>query len=133
VDGRPYEGVAQISAVGKTYEIAWQIGKNTYRGRGIAHGKGLAFAFAGAGFKNANIALYEQAGAGFWCGVWTSDNADQVGQEALILRTEAAVPKDFDCAEITALGDAVDILERQVAWNQGDGDAQLADEFGGQR
>ena len=133
VDGHPYEGVAQISAAGKTYEIAWQIGKDTYRGRGIAHGKGLAFAFAGAGFKNANIALYEQAGAGVWCGVWTSDNADQVGQESLILRTEAAAPKAFDCAEITASSDAVDILERQVAWNQGDGDAQLADELGGQR
>ncbi len=131
--GAAYEGVAQISAAGKTYEILWQIGKDTYRGRGLAYGKGLAFAFVGAGFTNANIVLYEQAGAGIWCGVWTSDNPDQLGQEALILKRDGAAAPDVDCREITASRDGVDILQRQVAWDQGDGDAQLADEFGGQR
>jgi hypothetical protein len=131
--GAAYEGVARISAAGKTYEILWQIGKDTYRGRGLAYGKGLAFAFVGAGFTNANIVLYEQAGAGIWCGAWTSDNPDQVGQEALILKRDGAAAPDVDCREITASRDGVDILQRQVAWDQGDGDAQLADELGGER
>jgi hypothetical protein len=131
--GRPYEGVAQISAAGKTYEILWQIGQDTFRGRGLAYGKGLAFAFVGAGFTNANIVLYEQARAGIWCGVWTSDNPDHVGQEALILKRDGAAAPDVDCREITASRDGVDVLQRQVAWDQGDGDAQLADELGGER
>jgi hypothetical protein len=131
--GRPYEGVAQIAAAGKTYEIVWQIGQDTFKGRGLAYGKGLAFAFVGAGFTNANIVLYEQAGAGIWCGVWTSDSPSQVGQEALILKRDGAAAPDVDCREITASGDGVDVLQRQVAWDQGDGDAQLADELGGER
>lgn len=130
--GRPYEGVAQISAAGKTYEILWQIGQDTYRGRGLAYGKGLAFAFVGAGFTNANIVLYEQSGAGIWCGVWTSDNPDQVGQEALILKRDGGAAPDVDCREIRASRDGVDVLQRQVAWDQGDGDAQLADELSGE-
>jgi hypothetical protein len=127
--GGAYEGIAEIKATGKIYEIIWQIGQDTYRGRGLAHGKGLAFAFVGAGFTNANIVLYERAGAGIWCGVWTSDKASQVGTEALILRSEAATPKKFDCSEITASRDGIDLLDRQVAWDQGDGDPQLADEL----
>ena len=130
--GRAYEGVAKISAAGKTYEILWQIGQDTYRGRGLSYGKGLAFAFVGAGFTNANIVLYEQAGAGIWCGVWTSDNPDQLGQEALILKRDGAAAPDVDCREITASRDGVDVLDRQVAWDQGDGDPQLADELGGE-
>jgi hypothetical protein len=131
--GRAYEGVAQISAAGKTYEILWQIGKDTYRGRGLSYGKGLAFAFVGAGFTKANIVLYEQAGAGIWCGIWTSDNPDQLGQEALILKRDSAAAPDVDCREITALRDGVDVLDRQVAWDQGDGNPQLADKLGGER
>jgi len=131
--GNAYEGIAEIAAVGKIYEIVWQIGKDTYRGRGLAHGKGLAFTFVGAGFTNANIVLYERAGAGIWCGAWTSDNASQVGQETLILRSEAAAPKKFDCSEITASRDGIDVLDRQVAWDQRDGDPQLANELGRQR
>jgi len=131
--GAAYEGAAQISAAGKTYEILWQIGQTTYKGRGLAYGKGLAFAFVGAGFTNANIVLYEQAGAGIWCGVWTSDNPDQLGQEALILKRDGAAAPEVDCREITASRDGVDVLQRQVAWHQGDGDPQLADELGGER
>jgi hypothetical protein len=129
-DGKAYSGVAKISAVGKTHEIIWQIGKDTYRGRGLAHGRGLAFAFVGAGFTKANIVLYERAGAGIWCGVWTSDNASQVGRETLIIRSDTAAPTNFDCSEITASRDGVDVLDREVAWHQGDGHPQLADELG---
>jgi len=129
---RHNEGVARIAAVGKTYEILWQIGQTTYKGRGLASGKNLAFAFVGAGFTKANVILYEQAGDGIWCGVWTSDNSGQLGQEALILKRDGGAAPDVDCREITASGDGVDVLERQVAGDQGDGDAQLADEFSGQ-
>src|SRR5262245_50704596 len=131
--GRPYEGVAQISGAGKTFEILWQIGKDTFKGRGLSYGKSLAFAFVGAGFTNANVVLYEQAGDGIWCGVWTSDNPDQLGQEALIRKRDGNAVPDVDCREITASGNGVDILERQVAGDQRDGNAQLADEFGGER
>jgi hypothetical protein len=131
--GRAYEGVAQISAAGKTHEILWQIGKDTFKGRGLAYGGSLSFAFVGAGFTNANIVQYEQAGDGIWCGVWTSDNPSQIGQEALILKRDGNAAPDVDCRDLTASRDAVDVLQRQVAWNQGDGDTQLADELGGER
>jgi hypothetical protein len=131
-DGKPYGGVAKISAVSSTYEIIWQIGKDTFHGRGVAYGKSLAFAFVGAGFTKANIVLYERAGAGIWCGVWTSDNPSQIGKETLILRSDVATPPNFDCSGTTASRDGVDVLDRQVAWDDGDGHPQLADELGRQ-
>src|SRR5262245_2301190 len=128
--GRPYRGVAEIVASGSTYEIFWKIGDSAYGGRGVATKNGLAFAFVGGGFKGANVVLYERLAPGVWCGLWTTNQPGVVGQEALIRHTDDGTVKTVDCAAISASRDDIDLLDRQVAWDQGDGDPELADELG---
>lgn len=127
--GRQYKGVAEIVANGSTYEIYWKIGTTAYGGRGVATKTGLAFAFVGGEFKAPNVVLYERIAPGVWCGVWTTDQPNVVGQEALIRRTDDGAVTAPDCAAISASRDGIDLLDRQVAWNQGDGDSELADEL----
>jgi len=129
IGGGHYEGAAQIIANGKTYEILWRIGSSGYRGLGVATANGLAFAFTGAEFSGANVVLYERAAPGVWCGVWTANQPGHVGQETLIRRSEGGGAKKADCSQITASGDGVDTLDRKIAWNDGDGHPQLADEL----
>lgn len=127
--GGKYAGVAQITANGETYEIVWKIGSTGYRGLGVATSTGLAFAFSGAGFTGANVVLYERAAPGVWCGIWTANQPGHVGREALIRRSDGSGATKVDCSQITASGDGVDVLDREVAWNDGDGHPQLADEL----
>lgn len=129
VGGGQYAGVAQIVANGETYEIRWRIGSSGYRGLGVATANGLAFAFSGEGFIGTNVVLYERAGSGVWCGIWTANQPGQVGRETLIRRSDGGGVKKADCSQITASGDGVDALDREVAWNDGDGHPQLADEL----
>jgi hypothetical protein len=129
VGGGHYEGVARIVANGETYEILWKIGSDGYRGLGVATANGLAFAFSGAGFTGTNVVLYERAGPGVWCGVWTANQPGHVGREALIRQSGDGAAKKVDCAQINASGDGVNALDREMAWNDGDGHPQLADEL----
>jgi hypothetical protein len=128
--GRQYKGVAEIVANGSTYEIYWKIGDTAYGGRGVATKNGLAFAFVGGEFRAPNVVLYGRIAPGVWCGLWTTDQPNVVGQEALIRHTDDGTVKTADCAAISASRDGVDLLKGQVAWDQGDGDPELADEFG---
>ena len=127
--GGQYKGVAEIVANGNIYEIYWKIGNSAYGGRGVATRSALAFAFVGGGFKRPNVVLYERVAPGAWCGVWTTDQSQVVGQEALIRHTEDGAAKVPNCATINASRDGIDLLERQVAWDQGDGDPELPDEL----
>jgi hypothetical protein len=128
--GGQYKGVAEIVANGDTYEIYWKIGNGAYGGRGVATKNGLAFAFIGGGFKGANVVLYERVAPGVWCGIWTTNRPGVVGQEALIRHSEESTAKVPDCTAISASRDGIDLLDRQVAWDQGDGNPELADKFG---
>jgi len=127
--GRQYKGVAEIVANGDIYEIYWKIGNSAYGGRGVATKNGLAFAFIGGGFKGANVVLYERVAPGVWCGLWTTNQPGAVGQEALLRHSEDGTVKTPNCTAISASRDGIDLLERQVAWDQGDGNPQLADEL----
>jgi hypothetical protein len=128
--GRQYKGVAEIVANGDIYEIYWKIGNSAYGGRGVATKNGLAFAFIGGAFKGANVVLYERVAPGVWCGLWTTNQPGAVGQEALLRHSEDGTVKTPNCTAISASRDGIDLLERQVAWDKGDGNPQLADEFG---
>lgn len=130
--GNQYRGTAEIFAKGSTYQILWLIGESKYGGRGVATKTGLAFAFVGGGFRLPNVVLYERAGPGVWCGIWTTDQDGVIGQETLTLHVEGVTPKAADCSSITASRDGVDVLDRQVAWDDGNGHPQLADELGRQ-
>lgn len=130
IGGGRYEGAAKIVTNGETYEILWKIGSTGYRGLGVATRNGLAFAFSGEGFTGTNVVLYERAGPGAWCGVWTANQPGQVGKEALIRQSgDGVAPKKPDCALISASRDGVDAFDREMAWNDGDGHPQLADEL----
>src|SRR5262245_7803231 len=127
--GRQYKGIAEIVANGSTYEIYWKIGNSAYGGRVVATKKGLAFAFVGGEFKAPNVVLYERIAPGVWCGLWTTDQPDVIGQEALIRHTDDGTVKTADCAAISASRDDIDLLDRQVAWDQRDGNPELANEL----
>jgi len=128
-DGGQYRGVAEIADKGGTYDIIWSIGGQSFLGRGVATRNALAFAFLGDGFVDANVVLYEQAAPGIWCGIWTYNDSTNVGQEPLVRQSDDGQTEKFDCSQVIASGDGVDALERKMAWNDGDGHPQLADEL----
>src|SRR5262245_27950415 len=115
--GRQYKGVAEIVTKGSTYEIYWKIADTAYGGRGVATKNGLAFAFVGGVFRAPNVVLYERVAPGVWCGVWTTDQPNVVGQEALIRHTEDGAASAPSCGAISASRDGIDLLERQIAWH----------------
>ena len=76
-DKQKYGGTVTVTPIGENFRVVWRIGKETYRGTGLAAGEALAVAYSWG--KTTGVGLYVKQG-GNWVGIWTG--ADQQGQGA---------------------------------------------------
>jgi hypothetical protein len=76
--GGSYQGTAEVTKTGQTYQVVWDIGGTKYQGTAIGDQNFMAITYRAG--DNTGLALYGEDG-GNWKGVWTYAGGTSMGSE----------------------------------------------------
>lgn len=79
--GGGYTGTVTIRARGEVYDVTWTVGRDEFRGVGIADGDCLAVAYTDPGGSGSNVLIYHADNAGNLSGSWATGSLAKLGRE----------------------------------------------------
>ena len=90
VAGQDYTGTVTVTQTGQTFNVAWTIGPQRFRGIGIFVNGVLSVGYSGEGATG--IALYRESSPGVWEGPWALVNEQQTHTERWTRQGAGATP-----------------------------------------